>query len=118
MNKPYLILDAFILFYGVNGLWTCVKMLRGKHLVDSRMVVPNGYLLTDCADPTGYYRHILPRMLAFSLAALLSSGVNLLSAAVPGLFPQLVINITIPVFLIALVLFGLTLARAAKRYWT
>lgn len=117
MNEPHLILDAFILFYGANGLWICIKMFRSKQLVESRMIIPNGYHLTDCTDQPRYYRYILPRAAAFSLVALLSSGVNLLSAAAPGLFPDLVINITIPVFLIAVAFWGLTLARTAKRYW-
>ena len=117
MNEPHLILDAFILFYGVNGLWVCIKMLRSKQLVESRMIIPNGYQLTDCTDQPGYYHYILPRATVFSLVVLLSSGANLLCAAVPGLFPASIINITIPVFLIAVASWGLALARTVKRFW-
>lgn len=54
MESPYLVLDAFILFYGFSGLQTCWKMFRSKGLVQSRMIVPGDHTLTDCRDAGGH----------------------------------------------------------------
>ncbi|MCI9171169.1 MAG: hypothetical protein HFF42_09635 [Lawsonibacter sp.] len=111
------ILDLLIIFYGLSGLTACLKMHRTHRLSSSRLIVPNGMAPEECADPEAYLRCILPRAAIFSLVNLTCGGVNLICVFLPDVFPSLLLNITIPTFLSNLLIFGVSLRRAVKRFW-
>lgn len=111
------ILDLLVIFYGLSGLTACLNMYRTRRLSSSRLIVPNGMAPEDCADPEAYLRCILPRAAAFSLINLICGGVDLICVFLPDVFPSLLLNISIPVFLLNLLIFGVSLRRAVKRFW-
>lgn len=113
----HIILDLFITFYGLTGSLACLNMYRTHTLSPSRLIIPNSLAPEDCVDPEGYLRCILPRAAVFSLLNLVCGGVNLLCAFFPDCFPPVLLNVTIPVFLVNLLLFGHTLSKTAKHYW-
>lgn len=117
INDYHIILDLFIAFYGLTGSLACLNMYRTRTLLSSRLIIPNGLSPEDCVDPEGYLRCILPKAAIFSLLNLVCGVTNLLSGFFPDRFPPVLLNVTIPIFLVNLVLFGRTLSKTAKHYW-
>ena len=113
----YFVFDLFILFYGISGLLSCIKMAAKRSLIPSRFILPFGKSLDDCNDKNSYYRKILPFAFIYSSINLLCGLLNLLGGIFPQLFPSWLTWITIPVFLISILVFGLVLSKAVKRYW-
>ncbi len=117
-SNYHTLLDMFVIIYGLNGLISCIKMYRTKKLIPDRLMIPGGRSPEDCIDPEGYLRHILPRASAFCCVNLICGGTGLLCTFFPQTLPPVLLNVTIPVLLINLVLFGVVLSGAIRRFWS
>lgn len=112
----FLIVDALVAGCGIYCFGQWLKLKQAGHLVDSKIIYPNGCNAGNCRDPEGYYAYIMPRFLLFSLVTFLSglfATLNDLLAFLPDM-ATLAAN---GVFFLFIVYFGAVISRSYKRFF-
>ena len=112
----FMIVDVLVAGCGVYCLGQWWKLKQAGHLVDCKVIFPNGCNAANCRDPEGFYTYIMPRFLIFSLVTFFSglfATLNDLLTFLPSM-ATLVANL---IFFLFIVYFGVITSRCYKRFF-
>lgn len=114
----YLIV-GILLFVGVYGVYTCIRLAVQRTLFPNRFLYPANCKPDDCIDVPGFIRFVLPQLLVLSLVALVGGCLLALCSVMQVLsLPTWVELYLIPG--VVILLFGWYISvqsRAYKRFW-
>lgn len=116
MDEFFLIIDALVAFCGVFALTQWWKLKQAGKLVDCKLIYPSECSADNCRDPEGFYTYVQPRLLLFSVAALIS-GVLLLANDFLHFLSDLASMAVGVVFFAIIIWYGAVISRAYKRFF-
>lgn len=115
-DSLFLLMDLVVVLFGVYGMAEWIKLKRAGHLIDSKLFFPSGCTVATCKDPEGFYAYILPRFFGFCCLAVVGGAFSVANDYWK-LFGTVGTLITMAVFFLIIVVYGIMTKQAFKRYF-
>ena len=113
-----LVLLAMLVFVGVYGLYTVIRLKKEYMLFPNKFLYPTNCAPEDCLDEGAFIDYIIPRMTIFSVVCLILAGVYAVRIYV---FPEVnhwAIEAAVLVLPIGILLwYAIIQNKVAKTFW-
>lgn len=109
----YMIIDFFILAYGIYVLYQCIWMIRTGKL-QQNMTLPKDLDVNKCKDSAGYIRFIGKKQLLFGLATVICGAIGLAQDAT-GVY-DMYLGIMV-IFILLCIWYGWVSRQATQKFW-
>ncbi|MCD7737067.1 MAG: hypothetical protein LUI07_08940 [Lachnospiraceae bacterium] len=111
----YILIDLFIAGCGIYIIVQYILMIRSRELRQN-MMMPKDLKLEKCRDVEGYIHEIGTKQLVYGIVAVLCGGAGLAQDAI-GLYNVYVSTISMVVFFILCIWYGLASKKAIEKFW-
>lgn len=111
------ILDAAVIFYGCRALYTWLRLVREKTLVDSTLICPKDLHPSDCRDTTAYYKYITSRLIIFGVLSVFFGTSNIIFSSISVPSQPILLSLSTVGIVLSILFFCRILSKSAKQYW-
>lgn len=111
-----MLFDFFIWMGSIYCFYSCYFMYKKQTIHFNRIIIPADLNVSDCTNPLGYIRFMVPRLMAFSCTCFILGGINLLSDFISFLSTGATL-IIIAVLLGTIFWFWAVIRRSRRLFW-
>ncbi len=115
MDNIWSFLDIIFVGAGFYMLYSWI-LLKKKGEIKQEVLMSKDVDLKKCKDLEGYKAYIAPKMLIFSVTAILYGGSGLVNSYVTTL-PGILYSVLMIAFMVILVWFAVVTRKATEKFW-
>ena len=101
---------------GIYGSFTAFSMVRWTELRPNKLIYPSEITPNNCQNPEGFRRYQLPRLIVFSVLALIAAAAFCLGVFVPGM-PKWLLYAGYGLSLADIVYYCVVVNKAYRLFW-
>jgi hypothetical protein len=109
------LMDLIVLGCGFYGLYT-VYLLKTTGEMKTKLLLSSEIDFKKCKDKAGYIKYVSPRLIIFSIIAIVNGALNLIHSYVV-ILPQPVILISYIALLVVIIWFAVISKKSVKMFW-
>ena len=116
MESMFMIVDFLVLGCGVYVLYGWLQLRKAGHLIDNKLIYPNGCTAANCKEPEAFYAYMMPRFLLLGILTTLDGIVTVVNDFLP--FMPSAASLTLNgLFFAFIVYFAVIISRSYKRFF-
>lgn len=117
MDTYNFFMDICLFLCGIKGIQLQKETLRLGYPPEKTLLCPRSFSIKGHSRSRKYCQEVCPKLLILSLILIICSFANILAELVFSNYSQLIISVSIPLLLLAIIWFGLSLSKAQKKHF-